>query len=76
MLKLGLKPKRIGDKERECIFTFDLLDQVAAILKPKRLPGPAQLTDEHREKLKPYAFQGRKTGQQQTQSGNGETPLG
>jgi hypothetical protein len=47
--------------EFRCRFPIDRLDEVAAILKPKRLPGVSRLTDEHREKLKPYAFQGRKT---------------
>jgi hypothetical protein len=39
-------------------FPVERLDEVAAILKPKRLSGQAQLTPEHREKLKRYAFQG------------------
>jgi hypothetical protein len=36
LLEIGVKPNRVGDKERECSFPVSLLDQVAAIVKPKR----------------------------------------
>jgi hypothetical protein len=39
-------------------FPSALLDDLAAILKPKRLPGRAEPTDKQREILKRHAFQG------------------
>ena len=58
----GISKKQEASGEWRCRFLLSQLDAVAAILRPKRLPGAAQLTEEHREKLKPYAFQGHKTG--------------
>ena len=52
MLEIGVKPKRVGDKEREGMFPVELLDQVAAILRPKRLPGSAELTPEQLANLR------------------------
>jgi hypothetical protein len=39
-------------------FPFTLVDQVAHILRPKRLPGRATLTSEQRAILKSHAFRG------------------
>jgi hypothetical protein len=36
LLEIGVKPKRVGEKEREGQFPIELLDQVAAILKPRK----------------------------------------
>lgn len=54
----GVTKRRTDDKGREFMFPLACLDDVAAALKPKRLPGRAELTPEHRETLKRYAFQG------------------
>jgi hypothetical protein len=56
-----------GDNE---VFKFPagLLDQVAAILKPKRLPGRAEPTSEQLETLRKHAFRGGQTAQEATQS--------
>jgi hypothetical protein len=58
----GISHPQEASGEWRCRFPLTRLDEVAAILKPKRLSGVSRLTAEHREKLKPYAFQGRKTG--------------
>src|SRR5262245_13847210 len=58
----GISKKQEASGEWRCRFPLSQLDAVAAILRPKRLSGVARLTEEHREKLKPYAFQGHKTG--------------
>jgi hypothetical protein len=36
LLDLGCTPHQTGDKERVCKFPIELLDQVAAILRPRR----------------------------------------
>jgi hypothetical protein len=36
LLELGCKPHQVGDKERVCRFPVELLDEVAAILRPRR----------------------------------------
>jgi hypothetical protein len=53
---LEAEPVQTDGKARVFRFHVDRLDEVAAILKPKRLPGKAELTPEHREKLNQYAF--------------------
>jgi hypothetical protein len=76
----GISRPQEADGEWRCRFPLTSLDAVATILRPKRLSGVAQLTDEHRARLKPYAFQGRKTAQYQTigvpeDSGQGSSPI-
>ena len=39
-------------------FPVELLDEIAAILKPKRLPGRAEPTSDQLQILKKHAFQG------------------
>jgi len=57
------KPHQTDGKARVFKFPLERLEEVAAILKPKRLPGSAKLRPEHREKLKKYAFrQGQTAG--------------
>jgi len=74
LLEIGVMPKRIGDKEKEGVFPVDLLDDVAAILRPKRLGGSRNLTSEQlanlsegRKMMKAALKKGPKTAQQQTQ---------
>jgi hypothetical protein len=61
-----------GDNE---VFRFpaDRLDEVAAILKPKRLPGRATLTAKQRETLQKHAFRGgqESPGSTQTEKAGG-----
>ena len=45
-------------KARVFKFPVDRLVEVAAILRPKRLPGRAELTDKQREVLHKHAFKG------------------
>ena len=40
-----------GDRGKTFLFPLDQFAEVAAIVKPKRLPGPRQLTTEHKAKL-------------------------
>src|SRR5262249_17533956 len=46
--------------EMTFLFPVELFDLVAAVVKPKRLPGPRQLTEEQKqanlERLAPYGF--------------------
>lgn len=48
-------------------FGVERLDEVAAILKPKRLGGSAVLTDKQRENLQRHAFRGGQAAQISTQ---------
>ena len=56
---LGLQQYQSDGSARVFKLPVERLDEVVAVLKPKRLPGVAKLSPEHREKLKPYACQGR-----------------
>lgn len=63
-----------GDDE---VFKFPVerLDEVATILKPKRLPGRAEPTPEQREILRKHAFQGgQEPPETAPEGGNGERP--
>ena len=48
-------------------FPAKLLDTVAAVLKPKRLSGPAEPTEKQREVLKLHAFKGGQESPETTQ---------
>jgi hypothetical protein len=70
LLELGCKPHQVGDKERACKFPVELLDQVAAILKPRR----RRKLDSDRARaisgLKTVHAQSGKTAQETTQGAN------
>jgi len=57
----GVRVHQDGGWGGEMTFTFNvtLFDAVAAIVRPKRLPGPRRLSDEHKAKLARYQFQPR-----------------
>jgi hypothetical protein len=66
-----------SDGDNEVLrFPADRLDEVAAILKPKRLPGPQLLTPEHREKLKQYAFRPGQNAPKTSRKAKGEGSQG
>ena len=54
----GVEHHQHDDDAEVFWFPAELLDDVAAILKPKRLSGRAELTEKQREVLKRHAFQG------------------
>jgi hypothetical protein len=63
MTRLGITPYQADGKARVFKFPVERLDEIAAILKPKRLPGTAEPTDKQRETLQRYAFKGGQTHQ-------------
>jgi hypothetical protein len=58
----GVEHHQTDDRAQVFRFPVELLDQVAKILRPKKLRGAATLSPEHRELLKQYAFKGGQTG--------------
>ena len=72
----GIERHQWDDDAEVFRFPAELLDDVAAILKPKRLSGPVQLTDEHREILKQYAFRGGQESLESTQGHSDGKSLG
>lgn len=59
LARMGLQHYQSDGRAQVFKLPIARLDEVAAMLKPKRLPGVAKLSPEHRQKLKPYAFQGK-----------------
>jgi hypothetical protein len=66
LIEIGVEPKRVGDKEREGVFPVELLDQVAAILRPKRRRSLDPDRARAMGKATAYGAQGRKTAQETT----------
>lgn len=56
----GVTVRRWDGRDREFLFAVDRLDEVAAVLKPKRLPGRATPTGEQLRVLQIHAFRGGK----------------
>ena len=68
LVEIGVKPIRVGDKEREGEFPVELLDQVAAILKPRRRRTPNPDRARAISGLKEVHARSRKMAQETTQS--------
>ena len=66
--KLGVERHQTDGDAEVFRFPADRLDEVAAILKPKRLPGRAELTERQRETLQKHAFRGGQESPESTQS--------
>jgi hypothetical protein len=58
---VGIEHHQTDDRSRVFRFPVERLDEVAKILRPKKLRGSATLTPEQRENLKQYAFKAGKT---------------
>ena len=62
--------------EMTLVFPLDLFDKVPGIVNAKRLPGPRQLSDEHRAELARFQFQSRCSEQPSVGSTGLTTPEG